>query len=115
MRCLVASAVLAFVACLPVAASGACDPGSDAPACCCAAATVCCETACDMETNRAPATPARIVASNPALALPVAALRVDPSGGPAATAIAVALKSVAASVARQNPPALYLRKSSYLI
>jgi hypothetical protein len=123
MSRLVASTVLAVFVSLILAGGLTCDGKSDAPNCCCAqasspvgsaAAKLCCETVCGKTTSDVPSTPPSSMIATLIPALPVVKLRVEPFDETIATAVPVALKSVEASVAHQDPPELYLQYATFL-
>lgn len=79
------------------------------------AAKLCCETVCGKETSDVPSTPPAALAATLIPAVPVAEIRVELFDDVRATRVPVALKSVEASVAHQDPPELFLQKATFLI
>ena len=115
--------VLAVFASLLLAGTALCDGKTEKSNCCCAlakapvgsaAAKLCCETVCGEESSDTPSTPPETLTSVLILALPIAAVRVEPVDEQLAAALPVTLKSVERAVAHQAPPALYLQNATFL-
>lgn len=117
-------AVAAVFAALVVVGGSVCDAKAGEMECCCAPRSApvasaetdfSCRTLCGAREDDAPATPPHLSPATPDLAAPQVAPRVETADDTTASAIPVALKSVAASVTRHRPPDCYLENATFLI
>jgi len=119
-----ASAGLAISLALLFAASAVVCPQTNGEPCCCAPPAAesglsspagCCQSACRQSPVRSAPGPIESSAASPSPELSVPPARGCSLDASSAASVPVALKTIAAAVASQDPPEVFLQKASFLI